>query len=77
MKSDTRLMTLLATGLLIYLLSGCVVSPRPVVVRPAPPAPRVEVIPRKPSPRHVWVPGEHRWRKNHYVWVPGHYRRVR
>lgn len=77
MKADTRLMTLLATGLLIYMFSGCVVSPRPVVVRPAPPAPRVEVIPRKPSPRHVWVPGEYRWRKNHYVWVPGHYRRVR
>ncbi len=77
MKTSKKLVSFITTGLLIYALSGCVVRPRPVVVRPAPPAARVEIIPRSPSPRHSWVPGHHRWRRNQYVWVPGHYRRVR
>ncbi len=42
-------------------------------VRVAPPAPVVEVIPVAPSPRHVWVPGYHRWQRNRHVWVPGAY----
>jgi hypothetical protein len=77
MKTNKKLAAFFMTGVMVYLLSGCIVRPRPVVVRPAPPAGRVEVIPRSPSPRHVWVPGQHRWRRNHYVWVPGHYRRIR
>jgi hypothetical protein len=45
-----------------------------VVVRVAPPAARVEVVPRAPSPRHVWVPGYWGWREHHgHVWYGGHY----
>ena len=75
MKTSKNLMGMFATGIMIYVLSGCVV--RPAVTRPAPPPVRVEVVPRAPSHRHTWVPGHHRWRRNHYVWVPGHYRRIR
>ena len=42
-------------------------------VQVAPPAPMVEVVPAAPSPRHVWVPGYHRWNGHHHVWVPGTY----
>ncbi|WP_428655749.1 hypothetical protein [Runella sp.] len=77
MKTSKKLSTFFMTGLMIYLLSGCVVRTRPVVVRPAPPAARVEVIPAPPSPRHTWVPGYHRWHRGHYEWRPGYYRRGR
>ncbi|MBE9461850.1 YXWGXW repeat-containing protein [Dyadobacter sp. UP-52] len=43
--------------------------------RPGPPPARVEVIPVAPSPRHVWVPGNYRWKRNKYVWHEGRYRR--
>src|SRR5690348_8608254 len=54
-----------------------------------PPAPRREVVPVRPGPRHVWVPGYYRAEGNRYVWrsgswvvppgrqhrwVPGHWR---
>ncbi len=45
-----------------------------LVVRVAPPAPRVEVIPRAPSPRHVWAPGYWGYRSHvGHVWYGGHY----
>src|SRR3954467_3391946 len=44
-----------------------------VNVRIAPPAPRVEVVPARPSRRHVWVRGYWGWDGYHHVWVPGHY----
>jgi hypothetical protein len=42
-----------------------------VYVRIGPPPPRREVIVPRPSPRHVWVAGYHRWDGNAYVWEPG------
>jgi hypothetical protein len=49
------------------------------VVVPAAPAPRVEVIPARPSAYHTWVagywhwhPGERRWIWNSGYWMP-HY----
>lgn len=41
----------------------------------APPAPRVEVIPAAPSPRHVWMPGYWNWdgRVRQHVWIGGRY----
>ncbi len=42
-----------------------------VYVRIGPPPPRHEVIVTRPSPRHVWVAGYHRWDGRAYVWVPG------
>ena len=44
-----------------------------VDVQIAPPAPRVEVMPRRPSPRHLWIRGYWGWDGAHHVWVPGHY----
>ena len=47
-------------------------SAEEVVVRVAPPAPRVEVIPRAPSPRYVWAPGCWGWRPHTgHVWYGG------
>jgi hypothetical protein len=43
-----------------------------VFVRVAPPPPRTErVVVVRPSPRHVWVGGYHRWNGRAYVWTPG------
>jgi len=42
-------------------------------VRVAPPAPRVEVIPVAPTPRHVWVPGHWGWNGVRHNWVAGYY----
>ncbi|WP_461082687.1 hypothetical protein [Spirosoma flavus] len=39
-----------------------------------PPPDRVEVIPRAPSARHVWVPGHYVRRGRNYVWMNGYYR---
>jgi len=44
-----------------------------VDVRIAPPAARVEVVPVRPSPRHIWIRGYWGWDGYHHVWVPGHY----
>jgi len=68
-------------------LTGCVVEParrprREVVVAPPPPADvvivheappplRVDVIPARPSPRHLWIRGYWRHEPHGYVWVPG------
>jgi hypothetical protein len=42
------------------------------VVEVAPPAVRVEVAPRAPSPRHFWLPGYWGWRpREGYVWYGG------
>ena len=42
-----------------------------VYVRVGPPAPIVETRIVAPGPRHLWVPGYHRWNGGAYVWVPG------
>lgn len=48
-----------------------------VDVEVAPPPVRVEVIPVRPSPRHLWVHGYWNWDGNRHSWVPGHYVLVR
>ena len=42
-----------------------------VVVRVAPPSAIVEHRAPRPSPRHVWIAGYHRWDGRAYVWEPG------
>jgi WXXGXW repeat (2 copies) len=42
-----------------------------VVVRVAPPRAIVERRSERPSPRHVWIAGYHRWDGNAYAWEPG------
>ncbi len=44
-----------------------------VRVAVAPPAPRVEVQPVRPSPAHVWIAGHWAWRGAAHVWLPGHW----
>lgn len=55
-------------------LLACSAAQAEVFVRIGPPPPRpVEVIPVRPHPGWVWVPGYHRWDGRAYVWVPGYY----
>ena len=44
-----------------------------VVVRIRPPRAVVEHHTVRPSVRHVWVGGYHRWDGRAYVWTPGHW----
>ena len=44
-----------------------------VAVEVAPPALRVEVIPARPSPSHVWIGGHWYWDGRRHVWMAGHY----
>lgn len=49
-------------------------SADPIVdVRVAPPRPRVEVIPARPSPNHFWIHGHYAWNGREHYWVPGRY----
>jgi hypothetical protein len=51
-----------------------VASAEPLVqVRIAPPAARVEVVPARPSPHHVWTHGYWNWNGHAHAWVPGRY----
>ena len=71
-KTEIMNKNFLIAGLsLVIAFSAASCARRVVVVKP--PAPRVEVIPVAPSPRHVWVKGYYKPRGRHYVWVPGHY----
>lgn len=47
-----------------------------IVVREAPPAPRVERIPEARR-GYVWAPGYWDWKKNRHVWVRGKWVRER
>jgi hypothetical protein len=47
-----------------------------IIVRVAPPAPRVEAVPA-PRRGYVWVPGYWDWRGHRYAWTPGHWERER
>ncbi len=42
------------------------------VIRHCPPTPYHQV-PRRPTPRHVWIAGEYRWRSGGYLFVPGYW----
>ena len=42
-----------------------------VVVQVGPPRAIVEHRAPRPSPRHVWIAGYHRWDGHAYVWEPG------
>jgi hypothetical protein len=42
-----------------------------IVVHVAPPHMRVETRGHRPSPKHVWVSGYHRWDGNAYAWSEG------
>ena len=46
-------------------------APVEVIVMKAPPALRIEVVPARPSAKHVWVAGYWYWESNAYAWRPG------
>ncbi|ARB27177.1 YXWGXW repeat-containing protein [Pseudomonas tolaasii] len=46
-----------------------------VIIRQAPPAERVEVIPAE-RPGYAWDRGHWRWEGGAYAWVPGHWQPV-
>jgi hypothetical protein len=48
-----------------------------VEVKVEPPAPRVEVIPAAPSPKHFWIHGYWGWSGGAHVWMPGRYELLR
>ncbi len=67
-----------STLVAVAILAGSLSAPSAsagvrVYVRVAPPAAIVETVPVAPSPRHIWVPGYHRWDGRAYVWFPGRY----
>ena len=47
-----------------------------VLVRVAPPAPRVEVVPEARR-GYTWAPGYWDWKRGRHVWVKGHWVRER
>jgi len=63
---------LLAALFGILLIAGTAGAQIVVRIGP-PPRPPHEVIPARPGPNYVWVPGFHRFDGHHYVWMPGHY----
>ena len=46
-------------------------APVEVIVKKVPPALRVEVMPARPSVKHVWVSGHWMWANDAYMWTPG------
>lgn len=72
-------MQMLAGGLLLAV--GAVLAPvagqaAELIIGVAPPAERVEVIPRA-RVGYVWSPGYWRWNGHRHVWVNGYYVRER
>ena len=58
----------------VALLSMAPVYAQSIVIRPAPPAPVVEVVPARPvSGYYIWQPGYWSWSGLRYVWVAGVY----
>jgi len=44
-----------------------------IVVRIAPPAPRVEERVAPPSSAHIWIDGHWTWVEGRWTWFPGHW----
>lgn len=61
--------------LVVVFLTGCAAGALAdsftVHIATPPPPPRVEVIPRAPSPGHFWVGGHWKWAGRRHVWVGG------
>jgi hypothetical protein len=48
-----------------------------VVVDVGPPAGRVEVVGRAPSPHHFWIPGYWSWAGGRHLWIGGRWEAAR
>jgi len=75
MKITSRYFLRAACATVLALSCGIsVASAQGVIVeRGVMPAPRVEVIPVAPSPRHHWIRGHWAWRGGGWAWIPGQY----
>lgn len=67
---------LAVTALLVAVPSANVQAQGAIIVRQAPPPPRVEVMP-PPRRGYQWVPGYWAWQGRHYVWHEGMWVRAR
>lgn len=77
--------TVISLVVIVLIADGCICPRRRTVViasdedvdvvyvQTAPPDLRVEVIPKKPGPKAVWIPGHWQFKGNKYIWVPGHW----
>jgi hypothetical protein len=77
MKSLSRLIVAAAAGLLVSACVAPVYRQHPgVVYAPyAPPAPRVAVMPPRPSVYHIWITGHWNWTGSNWHWRRGHWTR--
>ena len=73
MRSTLKRLTVAAAASALFSVAAVAA---PVIVRVAPPAPRVEVVPAARA-GYVWAPGYWNWRGHRYVWVRGHWERAR
>lgn len=64
---------IVSTALLGIALAIGSVNAQGIYVHVGPPPPHREVIVPRPSPRHVWVAGYHRWDGHQYVWTAGNW----
>jgi len=64
-----RIAAILFAASLGAIAAGCTVEER-VAVRERPP-PRVEVVPPRPSPAHIWVGGHWVHERGDWVWIRG------
>lgn len=71
-----RRMLLLATFALSTASVPAASQAKEYIVRIAPPAARVEVVPAERK-GYVWAPGYWGWRNGRHVWVAGHWVRAR
>lgn len=55
----------------LFVGSPLTAQKRVVVIKKRPPVVKVEIKPRAPFARAVWVPGHWRYHKKDYVWVKG------
>lgn len=53
-------------------VTGSSSSKAVLYVQKAPPSPKVEVRPKEPTSRAVWLPAHWKWKGNKYIWVYGH-----
>jgi WXXGXW repeat (2 copies) len=74
-KSIIGLLGAAAVGSMLMFTSAPASYAAELVVKVAPPALRVEVVPRSPGAGYAWRPGYWRWNGYHHVWTGGVYLR--
>ncbi len=68
---------LFLTAAVVAVLSAGSAQAGVIIIRTSPPKVKIEVRPRAPFTKAIWVPGRWTWKRGHYVWVKGHYVKAR